>query len=183
MFPVNQIFDDRNWMRGYQRFWESQASHPEGNANRFYDKFYDTVIKSFTKYTLPVISMTKKASREAVCTVFEKMNTGAVVLTVFELVTASFAAEPGGFELRKDWEKRQKEMSEKYDTLKNVTPDQFLQAIALLTTQKNDALSVGCKRRDILNLSLADYKEWANQVQDGLDQGRRIFEAPVQYLH
>ena len=40
-------------------------------------------------------------SREAVCVVFEKVNTGGKALDAFELVTAMYAAE--GHELRKDW--------------------------------------------------------------------------------
>jgi hypothetical protein len=35
--------------------------------------------------------------------IFENVNTGGVPLTVFELVTATFAAD--GFNLRDDWEK------------------------------------------------------------------------------
>ena len=42
---------------------------------------------SFNSYMLPVINLTKRTPKEAVCTVFEKVNTGGVVLTVFELVT------------------------------------------------------------------------------------------------
>lgn len=34
----------------------------------------------------------KGHAREAVCTVFEKVNTGGIVLDVFELLTATFAA-------------------------------------------------------------------------------------------
>ena len=52
-------------------------------------------------YQLPVIALGKSTSKEAVCLVFEKVNTGGVPLSVFELVTASFAAE--GFNLRDDW--------------------------------------------------------------------------------
>lgn len=39
--------------------------------------------------------------QEAVCVVFEKVNTGGKALDAFELVTAMYAAE--GHELRKDW--------------------------------------------------------------------------------
>jgi len=48
-----------------------------------------------------VIEMTKDNPKEAVCQVFEKVNTGGVSLSVFELLTASFASEE--FDLKEDW--------------------------------------------------------------------------------
>ena len=63
-------------------------------------------------YQVPVISLDKGTSKEAVCTVFEKVNTGGVTLSVFELVTASFAA--GNFRLREDWDKRRRRMNSSF---------------------------------------------------------------------
>jgi len=40
-----------------------------------------------------VITLDKTTPKEAVCQIFENVNTGGVALTVFELVTATFAAE------------------------------------------------------------------------------------------
>ncbi|MDE0022272.1 MAG: DUF262 domain-containing protein [Candidatus Poribacteria bacterium] len=184
MFPVDRIFDDREcrvWMTEYQRFWENQdqISQPAGNANKFYDDFHEKVVKNFLKYKLPVIRMTNETPKEAVCTIFEKVNTGGVDLTVFELVTASFAAESEDFSLRDDWDKRYKSMKKEYNTLTKVKSDHFLQAVALLATQEkwrkhtarnrpeNEAPSIGCRRRDILNLELVEYNEWADLVQIG----------------
>ena len=58
-----------------------------------YMKFRGQIPESFRKYHLPVIQLHKNTSKEAVCLVFEKVNTGGVQLTVFELITASYAAE------------------------------------------------------------------------------------------
>ena len=194
LFPADQIFNDSYWMLGFIGYWNGRDDDIQYDAVERYTKFKDTVIENFQKYLLPVIRMTKETPREAVCTVFEKVNTGGVVLTVFELVTASFAAEREGFSLRDDWERRLGNMSEKYDTLKNVTPDQFLQAIALLATQKkrrnrladgvpkNDAPGVACKRRDILNLSLAEYDEWADQVEEGLIKAAKFLRRLCIYM-
>ena len=78
------------------------------------------------------ISLEKETPKEAVCTVFEKVNMGGVALTVFELVTASFAAETDVFSLRDDWELRRKRMYSFSGTLQGVAGDHFLQAISLL---------------------------------------------------
>ncbi len=42
---------------------------------------------------MPVIVLKKSTPKEAVCTVFEKVNTGGVPLNVFELLTVTFAGD------------------------------------------------------------------------------------------
>jgi hypothetical protein len=59
-------------------------------------------------YQIPVIQVGNDVPKEAVCQVFENVNQGGVSLTVFELVTATFAVD--NFELRKDWEDLWKEL-------------------------------------------------------------------------
>ena len=84
-------------------------------------------------YQIPVISLGKETPKEAVCRVFENVNTGGVPLTVFELVVASYSADD--FELRKDWEER-KEKFFNGDILNVVTATDFLTALTLLSTYK-----------------------------------------------
>src|SRR4029077_4547361 len=64
-------------------------------------QFKEHVLDNFIKYQVPVISLGSATSKEAVCVVFEKVNTGGKPLDAFELVTAMYAAD--GHELRKDW--------------------------------------------------------------------------------
>ena len=59
------------------------------------------MLENFKSYRVPVISLDRSTSKEAVCVVFEKVNTGGKALDAFELVTAMYAAS--GHELRKDW--------------------------------------------------------------------------------
>lgn len=101
------------------------------------------------QYKIPVILLSKETPKEAVCQVFENVNTGGVSLTVFELVTAIFAMDD--FELRKDWEARK----EKYfsgDLLSVITSTDFLVACTLLSSYKKVALSV-VKRKMCWNLN------------------------------
>lgn len=67
------------------------------------------------------------------CQVFENVNTGGVSLTVFELVTAIFAMD--NFELRKDWEERQKKYFSD-DILSVTSATDFLTACTLLSSYK-----------------------------------------------
>ncbi len=53
-------------------------------------QFREKILNAFRNYLLPVIKLGKSTSKEADCLVFEKVNTGGVPLSVFELVTASF---------------------------------------------------------------------------------------------
>ena len=89
MFPTEKLFDPLEWTLNYTRYWGIRASlHPAGDPTEFFSRFNDGVIKPFTDYLLPVIHLEKETPKEAVCTVFEKVNTGGVPLNVFELATA-----------------------------------------------------------------------------------------------
>ena len=179
MFPLDQIFDAASWRRAFNRY-HGQA---DDKADLF-DRFEEEVIERFKKYQVPVIQLAKNTSKEAVCLVFEKVNTGGVTLTVFELVTASFAAE--NFQLREDWEQRRDRMREKFAILSSVQGDQFLQAVTLMATleRRRSAIStnpdaerhpaVGCRRREILQLSLAEYERWAEAVESGFIEAARF---------
>ena len=86
MMPTERIMDNTAWGFEYAQYWNSLGdSHPHGNAFEFFMQFQATVLNNFTGYQLPVINLDKDTSKEAVCTVFEKVNTGGVTLNVFEL--------------------------------------------------------------------------------------------------
>ena len=137
------------------------GQHPKGEQfEAFCKEFYDTIVQTFAGYQLPVIRLSKETPREAVCTIFEKVNTGGVTLSVFELTTASFAADDDEFSLRDDGSQRKDRLSE-YDVLRGVEGEQFLQVVGLLTTQDKGRLAgpntiqsspIACKKRDILAL-------------------------------
>ncbi len=98
MYPVCMIDDYSVWRREFNKYWQHDS-----DKIIFWDKFEDRIINSFNKYIIPVIIMKKENPKEAVCQVFEKVNTGGVPLNVFELLTESFAAED--FDLKQDWQK------------------------------------------------------------------------------
>lgn len=98
MYPVCMIDNYSVWRREFNKYWQHDS-----DKIIFWDKFEDRIINSFNKYMLPVIIMKKENPKEAVCQVFEKVNTGGVPLNVFELLTESFAAED--FDLKQDWQK------------------------------------------------------------------------------
>ena len=180
MMPTEQLLNSLNWILGYTNYWMGRnAEHPKGDFGAFLDRFNQSIISAFTEYDLPVISLNRETPKEAVCTVFEKVNTGGVTLSMFELVTASFAGDDENFSLRDDWSARRSRLHSDFGALQGVNGNQFLQAIALLTTQKRrrEAIAVGgpqnripainCRKNDILGLNVADYQRWADQVEKG----------------
>jgi hypothetical protein len=111
--------------------------------------------------------------------VFEKVNTGGVPLTVFELLTATFATDD--FILRDDWnEKKERIANPSHQVVKDFSDTDLMQSISLLATYEKRisflkankdaerAPRIGCKRVDILDITLNDYKQYSDKVIDGL---------------
>lgn len=65
-FPCNQILNSDKWESHLYRF----APDKFGDYMRFREK----ILKEFREYLIPVISLGKATSKEAVCLVFEKVN-------------------------------------------------------------------------------------------------------------
>ncbi|WP_341526571.1 DUF262 domain-containing protein [Nostoc sp. UHCC 0302] len=166
LFPLAQIFDYSDWMINYNEFWNFNR-----DKSRLFNTFNQEIIKSFEQYLVPVILLKKGTPREAICQVFEKVNTGGVSLTVFELLTATFAAEK--FQLREDWAKREKELKA-IAVLGNIQNTDLLQAITLVATHEQESSSISCTRKDILNLKLKEYKNWADKVTEGFKKAAKL---------
>ena len=195
MFPVNQIFTDRDWEHGFEDYWRARGDH---DKRSLYRKFYDEVIRAFDHYQLPVITLAKETPKQAVCLVFEKVNTGGKKLDAFELLTAIYAADE--FELRKDWYGDPKTSVEgrlsrlrKHATLDEIASTDFLQAIALLSTRDRrrnaeregrtgrDLPAVSCTRATILDLPLNAYTQYADQVERGFILAARFLKTQKIY--
>ena len=174
LFPLNIILDDEKsfeWERAYLAYHSN--SH---EASDEYRTFRGKIIMTVTHYKIPVISLDKDTPKEAVCQVFENVNQGGVSLTVFELVTAVFAMDD--FELRKDWEKR-KNNHLNGDILNIVTATDFLTACTLLSAYEKKGV-VSCKKKDVLNLKLADYQKYADVLMQGFEEAEiLLFEERI----
>lgn len=184
MFPLEIVLDAaevQNWNYGFV------LKVPDKTAERTktWMAFYTSVIQAFEHYQVPTIQLVKSTPKEAVCQVFEKVNTGGVSLTVFELLTATYAVDD--FNLRDDWDGRRAGLVE-HDVLDKVDATQFLQVVTLLATYDRrkqrllanpgdeKAPAVSCKRRDVLRLDLAEYQRWA-------DSAAAALERTVPFLH
>ncbi len=184
-FPCDQILDDSDWLQSLFEF------NPDAMGT--YLTFKKQIIKAFNDYHLPVIGLKKETSKEAVCLVFEKVNTGGVQLSVFELITASYAAD--GYNLRDDWfgsnirdVDSRKERLASQELLREVESTDFLQAITLLHTlerkqqdieagkQGKQIRAVSAKRASVLELPLDAYRHWADDVELGFIEAARFLK-------
>ena len=185
LFPLFKVFDSRKWRVGFERFWGYDEAKIE-----LWNEFDEQIVTHFEKYQVPVIELGKDTPKEAVCQVFEKVNTGGVTLTVFELLTATFAAD--NFQLRPDWKVREREIHSQ-SILSGVSNTDFVQAVTLLATleRRNAALragtdedrapGIGCKRSDMLRLGLGEYRRWADPLMKGFERAARFLHS--QYLY
>jgi hypothetical protein len=110
MFPLSLAFefDVLTWLMEY-----GTTDERRNEAKRFHEE----VLSVIRAYKIPVIVLKKETPKEAVCTVFEKVNTGGVPLDVFELLTATFASD--NFRLKTNWATRKAELNKK-PALRNV---------------------------------------------------------------
>jgi len=157
LFPVALLFDTEGYMTWKMGFAKHHAQNPE--AAMFLMRFDQAIWLRFQQFKVPAIELTQDTPREAVCQVFEKVNTGGVTLTVFELMTATFAVDE--FNLREDWDARRERLTAKHDVLAAVDGTSFLTAVTLLASYRRhlaQKTAVGCKRADVLKLGLTDFK-------------------------
>jgi hypothetical protein len=173
-FPCNQIPNSDAWEEGLFK------AHPQRFTE--YMQFRTQILNAFRSYLVPVIELKKETSKEAVCLVFEKVNTGGVQLSVFELVTATYAAE--NFNLRRDWYgegsvKGRRAIFSRKPLLRDLAATEFLQGVCLLYTYERqqadlsagkagkDVTGVSAKREHILTMPLSAYKNWAERLVTG----------------
>lgn len=174
MFPINIIFDSNareDWSDGYKEY-----HHYEKEYLDKYKRFRTEVIETIAGYKLPVITLGKETPREAVCKVFENVNTGGVPLTVFELVTATYATYE--FDLRKDWEKCKDIIWGRgeplvTDVMYGVDETAFLTAVTLYTTYHASSMTT-CKKKDVLSLAYEDYNQNKSAILEGYKLARKF---------
>lgn len=195
MYPVSQVFDWDKWQDGFNDYWAKDERKEERKQQ--FRTFKNDVLDNFKMYRVPVIALDRETSRDAVCVVFEKVNTGGKPLDAFELVTAMYAA--GGYELRKDWyggdgvEGREQRLANvlrmanaEAGILGKVGSTDFLQVVSLFYTRErrrkaeqegkkgNELPKVSGTRHELLGLPLDAYKRYQAQVECGFIQAAKF---------
>lgn len=194
MYPVSQVFDWDRWQDGFDKHWRGDQRE---SVREEFRAFKRQVLENFKYYRVPVIALDRSTSKEAVCVVFEKVNTGGKPLDAFELVTAMYAAS--GHELRKDWfgddtvKERHRRLGEtlrpagsETGIIAEVSNTDFLQAVSLFHTRDGRRAAEGAgkqgkelpavtgNRQALLSLPLDAYKKYEAQVERGFTQAAKF---------
>jgi hypothetical protein len=194
MYPMCHVFEWDQWQDGFDQYWRGDENK---GVRQEFRKFKREILENFKRYSVPVIALDQSTSKEAVCVVFEKVNTGGKALDAFELVTAMYAAS--GHELRKDWygddqtKGRHRRFAETLrfageDTgiIAGVGNTDFLQAISLFYTRDRRRVAaaegktgkelpaVSGNRQALLNLPLEEYKKYEKKVERGFVQAAKF---------
>lgn len=178
LFPLAQVFSYATWRQGYSKYWQYNPEKLE-----LLDRFEREVIKRFEHFQVPVIRLKPGLPKTAICRVFEKVNTQSEQLNFFDLATACFASQD--FSLRDDWVKREQQLKQ-HRVLQTVKETDYLACVALVATyhKRQQAIAAGvsnqklpavaCGRAEVLDLSLADYQKYADQVIAGYEEAARF---------
>ena len=179
-FPLHIVFDMQRVTQWLQEFVKADGANWET-----WSTFQEQVLNHVTQFQVPMIKLPASTTMDAVCAVFERVNTGGVSLNVFELLTATYAgnqrhvAEHGDYyRLPVEWEQIKKDLTSSYPVFgrmeagveDGLSSSDFLQAVALVRTweekQAGQRSAVSCKRRDLLQLPLTDFRRLAPRVAE-----------------
>jgi hypothetical protein len=191
-FPLNMSFNWSTWNNNFTvHFAQKGNSDLLEKLIIVTTQFLKKIIEPLNSYTIPVITLKKHTPKEAVCLVFEKVNTGGKPLDAFELITAVYAAD--GYNLREDWygdnEKDEDGIEERIHStalfakqtdgvLSGVSSTDFFQVISLLHTEDkhNTAIKEGktgkaipqisATKKSLLEIPLEAYKKYRNLVEN-----------------
>lgn len=185
LFPLNRIFNERDWIFGWRDYWRAKDTDIY-DLERGFDQHILSIVKH---YKMPVIRLEKNNTREAICLVFEKVNTGGKKLDAFELLTAIYAADE--FNLREDWFgksetpgrlARLQGIEAKQDVFAHLSSTDFLQACTILHTYErrsetaragrsgHDLPAISCNRAALLGLPLTSYRAFADTVEKAFQE-------------
>jgi len=184
MFPLNIIFDhDKKEKISNDLMTKSKWSekYKEYYRNKNDDELYKKILSEFEEldeifgrlkgYTIPVISLDSDTEMDAVCKIFEKVNSSNQPLTGFDLVVAIYAKDK--FDLKENWKEFQKDVFSK-GILEGFEPKNFLRACKLFAGYKNNNLTF--KKNVITDLKLEHYKKYSKIVSNGFREAKKLLD-------
>ena len=166
MFPLNIIFKSdlsSDWANEFREYHDYNK-----DEIKLFDQFTNMFKTTIEHYQVPVITLNSNTPKEAICKVFENVNTSGVPLTAFELLTAIYAASD--YNLRDSWETVRKAITENNKILSTIDPIDYLTSVVLVSKYYNNKTTgeaISCKRKDILSMTLDDYKKYSDLVKNG----------------
>ncbi|MEV4617387.1 DUF262 domain-containing protein [Asanoa sp. NPDC049573] len=182
-FPLSAVFDSDRVTA-----WQKEFVLMDDANWGLWAQFDQRILHNIRSFQIPMIKLAATTTKDAVCSVFERVNTGGVPLNVFELLTATYAGD-GDYEdahgdyyrLPDAWQDIKKSLVTSYPVFGRIeqgvedglSSSDFLQAVTLVNTwerkRERVATAVSCKRRELLNLPLADFIRIAPRVANAFE--------------
>ncbi|MFE9187813.1 DUF262 domain-containing protein [Micromonospora haikouensis] len=182
-FPLSIVFDGDKVTA-----WQRNFVYMDDANWDLWARFEQRILNHIRSFQIPMIKLAASTTKDAVCSVFERVNTGGVPLNVFELLTATYAgdneyeqAHGDYYRLPDVWLDIKKGLAASYPVFgraeqgaeDGLSSSDFLQAVTLVNTwerkQAKLTSAVSCKRRDLLNLPLDDFIRIAPRVATALE--------------
>lgn len=169
LFPISFLID-RNTMRSQIKIYVSgiQGDSNKAEICEFLNYSFGDIVDSILDYEFPVVELPESSSLEAVCKVFQTINTTGLKLSVFDICVAVFT--PKGINLKE----KVKESIQKYRYVKALIEKDattVLQVVALLANKapNTNSLAKILEADDII-----DY--WDDAI-DGIEQALILFDS------
>ena len=184
--PLNILFNDdklEKWVHSYARQKISPDTKPEEATDKILDlvaNFKSKFLKegkplwNVRNYEFPVVYLPQTLDEEAVCVIFEKLNTSGAPLNIFEILTAKFYSK--GINLRDLWSKAKEdyEILDENNFSKDKKDTQLaIQILKAILLRKNLPKNIEddkfgrmeCKRKNLLKmLTVEDINNGWNEV-------------------
>lgn len=126
--------------------------------------FNNRVLRTVAAYATPMIRLGRETMNAGVGTIFAQANSLGLQMDVVDLLTAVFASEDPDFHLAEHWRGIAKHLHT-YPALQGIDRQSFLSAVALYVTAHKGNTNPGGQREDILQLTLAEYRDAAAVLQ------------------
>ncbi len=128
-----------------------------------WDRLVGPWLEAIHTYQFPVIELGASMPLDAICHIFEKVNSTGVALDVFDLCTAILWSE--GFQLNKEWETTHGQLRPSFP-MQDISGTYFLQGLSLLASldrkqaKLNSTFAVTCRKADLMKMSKATVQKW-----------------------
>ena len=171
VLPLHELFGGRgfhNWLDEIAVEGDNDNKLPKitSQARIILRELYDKHITPIVDYSFPVVTLPGNTSLEAVCTIFETLNSSGVRLSVFDLLSARYFAK--GKNLRQSWEDAQQ--NTKHLVSFDIDPYYMLQVISSL-------VSNSIQRGEVLKLNPDKVTDHWEDAVWGMDQALELLFA------
>ncbi len=180
MIPLNILMSDdvHDWLDDMVGYYIDE--YPKYQEIK--RKFRSQIVEPINTYKLPVIKVLKSTSQSSVCQIFENVNRGGVPLNVFELVTASLAAE--GVELRQEWKSIEASFKRpQFNVLNEVSGTDFITSMTLWESYEQSLIKgsgVKCKKKDVMGLRKSVFESKRDGMKNAfLDAARFLIQQGI----